>query len=96
MDRPSSSSQSGLSNEASGMNGDFISLGEALKLVPLFKENKQPVAGVHWECTRAAQRETGKVVLKIACTITSTILWLPRARTVFLQTTRIERYAKLD
>ena len=41
MDCPSSSSQSGLSNEASGMNGDFISLGEALKLVPLFKENKQ-------------------------------------------------------
>jgi len=32
-----------VNSEVSRMNGDFISVGEALKLVPLFKGNKQEV-----------------------------------------------------
>jgi hypothetical protein len=38
---PSSSFRSAVSSDVSRMNGDFISLGEALKLVTLFKGNKQ-------------------------------------------------------
>ena len=41
MDTPSSSSRSAVNSAASRMNGDFISVGEALKLVPPFKGNKQ-------------------------------------------------------
>ena len=43
MDSPSSSSRSAVSSETSRMSGDFISVGEALKLVPPFKGNKQEV-----------------------------------------------------
>jgi hypothetical protein len=43
MDTPSSSSLSAVSSETSRMNGDFISVGEALKLVPPFKGNKWEV-----------------------------------------------------
>ena len=43
MDSPSSSSRSAVSSETSRMNGDFISVGEALKLVPPFKGNKEEV-----------------------------------------------------
>jgi hypothetical protein len=43
MDSPSSSSRSAVSGEVFGMNGDFISVGEALKLVPPFKGDKQEV-----------------------------------------------------
>ena len=43
MDSPSSSSRSAVSSETSRMNGDFISVGEALKLVPPFSVNKQEV-----------------------------------------------------
>jgi DUF1009 family protein len=32
-----------MKSEVSRMNGDFISVGEALKLVPLFKGNNQEV-----------------------------------------------------
>jgi hypothetical protein len=45
MDRPSLSTQSGLSSEASRMNGDFISVGEALKLESPFKGNKLAFIG---------------------------------------------------
>ena len=38
-----SSSQSAVGSSATGMNGEFISLGEALKLVPPFKGDKQEV-----------------------------------------------------
>lgn len=38
-----SSSQSAVGSSATGMNGEFISLGEALKIVPPFKGNKQEV-----------------------------------------------------
>ena len=41
MDSTSLSSRSAVSSEPSRMNGDFISVGEALKLVPQFKGNKQ-------------------------------------------------------
>jgi len=41
MDSPSSSSRSAVSSETSRMSGDFISIGEAFKLVPPFKGNKQ-------------------------------------------------------
>ena len=43
MDSPSSSSRSAVSGEPSRMNGDFISVGEALKLIPQFKGDKQEV-----------------------------------------------------
>ena len=43
MDSPSSSSRSAVSSETSRMNGEFIILGEALKLVAPFKGNKQDV-----------------------------------------------------
>jgi hypothetical protein len=43
MDTPSSSSRSAVSSETSRTNGDFISVGEALKLVPPFSGNKQEV-----------------------------------------------------
>jgi hypothetical protein len=43
MDHPSMSSQSATSSGVSQNNGDFISVGEALKLIPPFKENKQEV-----------------------------------------------------
>jgi hypothetical protein len=43
MESPSSSSRSAVSSELSRMNGEFISVGEALKLVPPFKGNKQEV-----------------------------------------------------
>jgi hypothetical protein len=32
-----------VNSDVSRINGDFISVGEALKLVPLFKGNKQEV-----------------------------------------------------
>jgi hypothetical protein len=44
MDSPSSNSRSAVISETSRVNGDFISLGEALKLVPPFKGNKQILA----------------------------------------------------
>jgi hypothetical protein len=37
------SSQSTAGSSVAGMNGEFISMGEALKLVPPFKGNKQEV-----------------------------------------------------
>jgi len=43
MDSPSSSSRSATSGEPSRMNGGFISVGEALKLIPPFKGDKQAV-----------------------------------------------------
>ena len=43
MDSPSSSSRSAVSSETSRMNWDFISVGEALKLVPPFSGDKQEV-----------------------------------------------------
>src|SRR5215510_12657523 len=43
MDSPSSSSRSAVSGEATRMNGDFISVGDALKLVPYFKGDKHEV-----------------------------------------------------
>jgi hypothetical protein len=43
MDSPSSSSRSAVIGEVSGMNGDFFIAGEALKLVPPFKGDKQEV-----------------------------------------------------
>ena len=43
MDSPSSSSRSAVSGEATGMTGDFISVGDALKLVPTFKGDKHEV-----------------------------------------------------
>jgi hypothetical protein len=43
MDSPSTSSGSAASSEPSIMNGEFISVGEALKLVPPFKGDKQEV-----------------------------------------------------
>jgi hypothetical protein len=36
-------SQSAAGSTMAGMNGEFISMGEALKLVPSFKGNKQEV-----------------------------------------------------
>ena len=44
MDSPSSSSRSAVSSETSRMNVDFISVGEALKLVPPIKRKKQVLA----------------------------------------------------
>jgi hypothetical protein len=41
MDRPSTSSLSATRNDVSQSNRDFISVGEALKLIPPFKGNKQ-------------------------------------------------------
>jgi len=43
MDSPSSSCRSAASGEPSRINGDFISVGEALKLIPPFKGDKQEV-----------------------------------------------------
>ena len=43
MDHPSTSSRSTTSSRAYKANGDYISLSEALKLVPPFKRNKQEV-----------------------------------------------------
>jgi DUF1009 family protein len=43
MGPPSSSSRSTVNSEISRINRDFISVGQALKLVPPFKENKQEV-----------------------------------------------------
>ena len=43
MHSPSSSSRISVSSENSRMNGDFISVGEALKFVPPFNGNKQEV-----------------------------------------------------
>ena len=43
MDSPSLSSRNAVSSQTSRMNGGFISVGEALKSVSLFKENKQEV-----------------------------------------------------
>jgi hypothetical protein len=43
MDSPSTSAGSAASSEFFRMNGDFISVGEALKLVPPFKGDKQQV-----------------------------------------------------
>ena len=45
---PSSSSRSAVSSETPRMNGDFISVGEALKLVPPFNGNKQEVLSFIW------------------------------------------------
>ena len=43
MDSPSSSSRSAVSGEATRMTGDFIGVGDALKLVPTFKGDKHEV-----------------------------------------------------
>jgi len=43
MDSRISSSRNAVSGEHFRMNGDFISVGEALKLVPPFKGDKQEV-----------------------------------------------------
>jgi len=43
MDSPSSSSRSAASGESSRINGDFISVGDALKLIPQFEGDKQEV-----------------------------------------------------
>jgi hypothetical protein len=43
MDHPSTSSRSATSSAVSQTNGEFISIGEALKLIPPFKGNKQEV-----------------------------------------------------
>jgi len=43
MAHPSASPQSAASSGAYQANGEYISLGEALKLVPFFKGNKREV-----------------------------------------------------
>jgi len=43
MDHPSTSSRSAISSAVSQNNGDFISVSEALKLIPPFKGNKREV-----------------------------------------------------
>jgi len=43
MDHPSTSSRSATSSAVSQNNGDFITVSEALKLIPQFKGNKQEV-----------------------------------------------------